>query len=92
MVAIWSNVQAAVGIVCCCAPVYKPILPSSAFWVRLTSKVSFASLRETRWLSGRSKSSFERTDSQNNQPHWTQRQDGSSKGLVWSERQGSEGC
>ncbi|XXG93811.1 hypothetical protein Hte_000060 [Hypoxylon texense] len=42
MVGIWSNVQAGVSIVCCCAPVYKPILPEPGFWGRLGSKVKIA--------------------------------------------------
>lgn len=45
---IWALVQSLVSIVCCCAPVYKPLLPANGFWGRLTSKVSQYRLRSSR--------------------------------------------
>ncbi|KAI0112011.1 hypothetical protein GGR51DRAFT_557192 [Nemania sp. FL0031] len=88
MVALWSNVQAVVCLICCCAPVYKPILPAPGFWSRLSSKVSMASLRLRSSHSSQSQGSFKRTES-HGQQRWAQRDDGHSNGHVWSEGQGS---
>ncbi|KAI1207678.1 uncharacterized protein F4807DRAFT_174222 [Annulohypoxylon truncatum] len=79
MVALYSNVQAGVGIVCCCAPVYKPILPAPGFWKRLGSKVSFSSLRQKAHVN---------TTVQDHPQYWLQQGDGSARGLVWSVTQG----
>ncbi|GAP87027.2 putative integral membrane protein [Rosellinia necatrix] len=84
IVALWSNVQAVVSLICCCAPVYKPILPAAGFWTRLMSKVSMASLRQRSSHSNRSSGSFERAGSRDQQQHWERRHDGHSKGRVWS--------
>ncbi|KAI1089463.1 hypothetical protein F5B19DRAFT_467079 [Rostrohypoxylon terebratum] len=88
MVAIWSNVQAGVSIVCCCAPVYKPILPMPGFWRRLGMKVSPSSLRQKQSLWGSSQRTYVQTSGQDHQQYWLQRGDGSARGLVWSETQG----
>ncbi|PHH78856.1 hypothetical protein CDD80_6146 [Ophiocordyceps camponoti-rufipedis] len=39
LTAIWTVVQMAVSIICCCAPTYKPILPSEGFLRRLGSRI-----------------------------------------------------
>ncbi|RCI16357.1 hypothetical protein L249_2848 [Ophiocordyceps polyrhachis-furcata BCC 54312] len=39
LTAIWTIVQMAVSIICCCAPTYKSILPSDGFLGRLRSRV-----------------------------------------------------
>lgn len=88
MVAIWSNVQAGVGIVCCCAPVYKPILPTAGFWRRIGSKVSLSNLRQKQSPWGSSQRTYVQTSGQDHQQYWLQRGDGSVRGLVWSETQG----
>ncbi|KAI1411310.1 hypothetical protein F5Y13DRAFT_191585 [Hypoxylon sp. FL1857] len=88
MVALWSNVQAGVSIVCCCAPVYKPILPEPGFWGRLGSKVSFSSLRQKRSPWGSSQGTYVHTPGQDYQQHWPQQGDGSVQGLAWSASQG----
>ncbi|KAI1769329.1 hypothetical protein GGR53DRAFT_154777 [Hypoxylon sp. FL1150] len=85
MVALWSNVQAGVGIVCGCAPVYKPILPGPGFWRRLWLKVSFSSLRQRNSPLGSSKRSYIQTPEQGHQQYWLRREDGSVRGLVWSD-------
>ncbi|KAI0452927.1 hypothetical protein F5B21DRAFT_481579 [Xylaria acuta] len=83
-VALWSNIQAVVGLICCCAPVYKPILPPPGFWSRLASRVSIANLRQRSWLSSQFKGPFQRTKSHDQQQHWARRDDGHSEGLIWS--------
>ncbi|KAI1495392.1 hypothetical protein F5X96DRAFT_683839 [Biscogniauxia mediterranea] len=88
MVALWSNVQAGVGIVCCCAPVYKPILPTAGFWGRLGSKISFSSLRQRESSQGRSQGTYVHRPRQGHQQDWLQRGDGSVRGLVWSDTHG----
>ncbi|KAJ4388090.1 hypothetical protein N0V93_008695 [Gnomoniopsis smithogilvyi] len=45
---IWAVVQSFASIVCCCAPVYKPLLPANGLWGRLTSMVSQYRLRGSR--------------------------------------------
>ncbi|KAI1775123.1 hypothetical protein F4818DRAFT_441946 [Hypoxylon cercidicola] len=88
MVALWSNVQAGVGIVCCCAPVYKPILPAPGFWGRLGSKVSFSSLRQRKSPWGSSQGTYIHTPDQDHQQYPLQQGDGSVRELVWSVTQG----
>ncbi|KAL7626895.1 hypothetical protein AAE478_003669 [Parahypoxylon ruwenzoriense] len=88
MVALWSNVQAGVGIVCCCAPVYKPILPAPGFWGRLGSGVSFSSLRQKKSPWGSSQGTYVHTPGQDHQRYWLQQGDGSVRELVWSVTQG----
>ncbi|KAI1454197.1 hypothetical protein F4805DRAFT_460989 [Annulohypoxylon moriforme] len=88
MVAVWSNVQAGVGIVCCCAPVYKPILPAPGFWGRLGSKVSFSSLRQRKSPWGSSQGTYIHTPGQDHQQYWLQQGDGSVRGPTWSVTQG----
>ncbi|RDA85666.1 hypothetical protein CP532_4637 [Ophiocordyceps camponoti-leonardi (nom. inval.)] len=39
LTAIWTIVQMAVSIICCCAPTYKSILPSDGFLSRLSSRI-----------------------------------------------------
>ncbi|KAI4869204.1 hypothetical protein F4820DRAFT_464268 [Hypoxylon rubiginosum] len=79
MVAIWSNVQAGVGIVCCCAPVYKPILPAPGFWGRLGSKISFSSLRQkSPW--GSSQGTYVHTPEQGHQQYRLQQGNGRCEG------------
>lgn len=91
MVAIWSNVQAAVCIMCCCAPVYKPILPGPNFWGRLTSKASFGYLKRDRYHShGSNTSPSTSSATKCREQGWLARNDGSSLGLVWAERDGRE--
>ncbi|KAI0145541.1 hypothetical protein GGR57DRAFT_479870 [Xylariaceae sp. FL1272] len=43
ILAIIANFQQAAGLICCCAPVYKPILPSGTFWNQILSKISLSS-------------------------------------------------
>ncbi|KAI1341982.1 hypothetical protein F5Y15DRAFT_413250 [Xylariaceae sp. FL0016] len=85
MLALWSNMQSAVGIVCCCAPVYKPILPTSGFWGRLATKLSLSSLRAKNSFGSRSHSSYIHTNDHDREQYWLQHVDGSARGLVWSE-------
>ncbi|KAL2258305.1 hypothetical protein VTK26DRAFT_8432 [Humicola hyalothermophila] len=40
MTGLWAIIQMACSIVCCCAPIYKPILPSKQFFQRIKSLVS----------------------------------------------------
>lgn len=87
MVAIWSNIQAAVCIMCCCAPVYKPILPGPNFWSRLTSKASFGYLRRERYHSHGPNNSPSTSSTKHQEQRWLARNDGSSLGLVWTERE-----
>ncbi|KAI1115191.1 hypothetical protein F5Y14DRAFT_411434 [Nemania sp. NC0429] len=90
LIAVWSNVQELVCLFCCCAPVYKPILPPPGMWSRLASKVSFSSLRQTRVRSKRSQQSLGEMERLENGQGWVHREDGSSRGLVWSEQQGHQ--
>lgn len=46
---MWSTLQGVVGIICCCAPVYKPILPQTSFWKHIAS--SWKSLTSRRYSS-----------------------------------------
>ncbi|KAI1409859.1 hypothetical protein F5Y13DRAFT_169088 [Hypoxylon sp. FL1857] len=39
MIALWSGVQMFVSLLCCCLPVFHPILPTAAFWGQLSSRV-----------------------------------------------------
>ncbi|KAK4184060.1 hypothetical protein QBC35DRAFT_466776 [Podospora australis] len=79
----WAAVQSFATIVCCCAPVYKPLLPEIGVWTRLKSKVSNIS------LSGRQRSTANGShiqDTDIGQATWPLRTDVSSaKGLIWSE-------
>lgn len=95
--AVWSNVQAAVCIVCCCAPVYKPILPGPHFWRRLKAKASLAYIKPDRSHSNgpdeppRNPSTKRRVPSCDRREYdWLVRDNGSSLGLVWAERHGQE--
>ncbi|KAJ3578896.1 hypothetical protein NPX13_g1669 [Xylaria arbuscula] len=89
-IAVWSNVQELVCLFCCCAAVYKPILPPPGMWSRLASKVSFSSLRQARVRGKRSQQSMDGNERLENGQGWAQREDGSSKGLIWSEQQGHQ--
>ncbi|KAI1367678.1 hypothetical protein F5Y08DRAFT_297952 [Xylaria arbuscula] len=89
-IAVWSNVQELVCLFCCCAAVYKPILPPPGMWSRLASKVSFSSLRQARLRGKRSQQSMDGNERLENGQGWAQREDGSSKGLIWSEQQGHQ--
>ncbi|KAI0203697.1 hypothetical protein F4808DRAFT_417577 [Astrocystis sublimbata] len=40
MVSLWSAVQMFVSLLCCCLPVCKPILPSAAFWNRVSTRMT----------------------------------------------------
>lgn len=95
--AVWSNVQAAVCIMCCCAPVFKPILPGPHFWRRLKAKASLAYLMPERSHSNgpnkppRNPSTKRREPSSDRREHgWLVRDDGSSLGLVWADSHGQE--
>ncbi|KAG8162846.1 hypothetical protein KVR01_007324 [Diaporthe batatas] len=97
MVAIWSNVQAAVCIVCCCAPVYKPVLPGSSFWSRFTSKASFGYLKRGQYHPHGSNTSPSTSSTKPREPSceheeqgWLARNEGSSQGLVWAEPKGCQ--
>lgn len=101
MAATWSNIQAAVCIVCCCAPMYKSILPGPDFWGRFTSKLSSSYLRRDRYLSHRSNTSPSIRNTDRREPSRERRErgllgrdDDSSLGLIWtenSERVSNEG-
>ncbi|KAI0203727.1 hypothetical protein F4808DRAFT_415559 [Astrocystis sublimbata] len=85
VVALWSNVQAGVGIVCCCATAYQPLLPSAGFWTRIASKVSFSRLRLSP-AESRTHGSWGQSNSHDG--YWMQRDDGTaagSAGMVWSD-------
>lgn len=49
----WDLLQMAVTIFCCCAPIYKTILPPTSLWTRF--KTSLTSLGSTTRLNHRSK-------------------------------------
>ncbi|KAI1123657.1 hypothetical protein F5Y10DRAFT_269873 [Nemania abortiva] len=87
LVALWSNVQAGVGMVCCCAPVYQPLLPSAGSWTRLARKFSFPSLRlsESRSAATGFHGSGTQASRHDTHQYWMQRDDGTSTGLVWSD-------
>ncbi|KAI1171909.1 hypothetical protein F4777DRAFT_28540 [Nemania sp. FL0916] len=72
VVTLWSNVQASLSLVCCCVPVYQSLVPNrgGGFWTRFTPKANFSSRRPS---------------SSDQRQHWLHREDGSSRGLVWSD-------
>lgn len=41
---IWETIQSTLGIVCCCAPVWRPLLPPG-LWGRIASKACMCGLR-----------------------------------------------
>ncbi|KAL2273540.1 hypothetical protein FJTKL_04443 [Diaporthe vaccinii] len=40
MVSLWTCVQMFVSLLCCCLPVFQPLLTGSTFWTRLSSRLS----------------------------------------------------
>lgn len=49
-VGLWAVLQSVACIVCCCAPVYKPLLPARGVWGYLSSKLRhFSSNRLSTW-------------------------------------------
>lgn len=98
MVAIWSSVQAAVCIMSCGAPVYKPVLPEPKIWGRLTPKASSGFLKREGFNQNNSNASSSTSSTKRREPScerqeqgWLTQDDGSSLGLVWADRQGREG-
>jgi hypothetical protein len=75
----------AVSIICCCAPVFKPLLPEQGFWSRLTSKVSVSALRgsKDRGTEGQSSVRSLNTDGSAQRRGWSQLETESTKGLAW---------
>ncbi|KAF7865956.1 hypothetical protein EAF04_006120 [Stromatinia cepivora] len=64
---LWAVVQSVVGIVCCCAPVYKPLFPGQGYWSRLNSKVinyTFGGFQRSRSCHGTNASSNPRGERQ----------------------------
>lgn len=95
MAAIWSNIQAVVCLVCCCAPVYKPILPGPNFWENLKSKPTLFFVRRERYrlrdsyaLTSTAGAKRREPSSERREQGWLANDDGSSLGLVWAEGQG----
>ncbi|GAP92218.1 putative integral membrane protein [Rosellinia necatrix] len=44
---LWATLQMAAAILCCCAPVYKPLLPDISAWRTLKSWVTRSTMRST---------------------------------------------
>ncbi|KAK4194674.1 hypothetical protein QBC40DRAFT_301899 [Triangularia verruculosa] len=88
---LWAAVQSFATIVCCCAPVYKPLLPETGMWNRLRSKVSNISLRQrsTGNRSGVKEGGSSETGSQHDRPGWLRPDTSSTKGLAWTEARGA---
>ncbi|KAI1317133.1 hypothetical protein F5Y16DRAFT_406712 [Xylariaceae sp. FL0255] len=84
-VALWSNIQAGIGIVCCCAPAYQPILPGPNFWARMASKFSISSLLHLSSPGNSAEVSSSRGDRHSGRRYWLQEEDERSTGLVWLE-------
>ncbi|KAI0179683.1 hypothetical protein GGR52DRAFT_527986 [Hypoxylon sp. FL1284] len=82
---IWANVQMAAAIICCCAPVYKPILPESGFWIRLASKISMSRMRSAESSSKQSSTRSQNRRNGDNAEGWAQLDESSMKGLAWPE-------
>ncbi|RYP69622.1 hypothetical protein DL769_005242 [Monosporascus sp. CRB-8-3] len=93
MVSTLSCVQMFVSILCCCLPVYRPILPTAAFWSRLSSRmISYAtfgriSRNQTTAYSGKRSSKRSGLDSagKHRQGWKNLGEDNSTKGLAWPE-------
>ncbi|KAI2620576.1 hypothetical protein GGR54DRAFT_105255 [Hypoxylon sp. NC1633] len=45
---IWAAIQSLACIVCCCAPVFKPLMPEGGVWKRITSVLSTRSFGSSR--------------------------------------------
>ncbi|KAI1372085.1 hypothetical protein F4677DRAFT_449744 [Hypoxylon crocopeplum] len=94
MISLWSCVQMFVSLLCCCLPVFRPILPTAAFWSRLSSRmISYAtfgrvSRDRTTANSARGSSKNSRGDSagQHGLQGWKYlNEDNSMKALAWPE-------
>ncbi|KAI0890578.1 uncharacterized protein GGS22DRAFT_151278 [Annulohypoxylon maeteangense] len=82
---IWANIQMTAAIICCCAPVYKPILPETGFWNRLASRISISRLRSNRGSSRGSSTKSQRHKNDSQPEGWAQLDESSMKGLAWPE-------
>ncbi|RYP25134.1 hypothetical protein DL765_000015 [Monosporascus sp. GIB2] len=93
MLSILSCVQMFISILCCCLPVFRPILPTAAFWSRLSSRmISYAtfgrvSRNRTTAYSGKRSSKCSGLDSagKHHQGWKHLGEDNSTKGLAWPE-------
>lgn len=47
VIGLWAAIQSTACIICCCAPVYRPLFSEIGIWSRLTSKAS--SLTSFKW-------------------------------------------
>jgi hypothetical protein len=94
---LWATLQMAAAIICCCAPVYKPIMPEQGPWKALRSWMSSTTLRTTgsRRTRPSENSGFESSgnsdlpisrNTNKNSPRqgWTQLTD-STKQLAWAD-------
>lgn len=95
MVSLWSGVQMFVALLCCCLPVYTPILPTSAFWSRISSQMinyatfgrfsGFGSKSDSTNTKGSSKRKG-RNPSGESQQGWEHLdEDNSTRALAWPE-------
>ncbi|KAI0391257.1 hypothetical protein F5Y17DRAFT_470900 [Xylariaceae sp. FL0594] len=86
LVGTWSNVQSAVGMVCCCAPVCQPLLPAPGFWTRIASKLGLSTRRRSQSQSAKNRSNPTGVQASRHDggQYWTEREDASSRGLVSS--------
>ncbi|KAI0602448.1 hypothetical protein F4775DRAFT_588686 [Biscogniauxia sp. FL1348] len=86
MVFIWTSVQMFVSLLCCCLPVYSPILPTAAFWSRMLSYVTLGHVSGVRsqahwtkwWGNGRRHHASGKTPQ-----GWKHLEENSTRGLAW---------
>ncbi|KAI6085899.1 hypothetical protein F4821DRAFT_239858 [Hypoxylon rubiginosum] len=96
IIGAWAIAQMACSIICCCAPTYKPMLPTEGFFTPLVSRITnySRSSRPSRsqvYRSSHPSSSQERTASKLNDSNQMVRQEwiplghSSQRGFAWAE-------